>query len=171
MKTNAAGLEIIKRNSSLHDRLWAKIDRGEPDACWLWIAGNRVKGYGYITCGGDSRNGKIRAHRAVWADVNGPIPDGMVVRHKCDNPGCCNPEHLILGTHADNVHDRCARGRSRHLVGEANAASVLTEDQVRLIRSADLSKWGSQTALARQLGVSQPNVNAVLANKTWRHIQ
>jgi hypothetical protein len=98
---------------SLIDRLRAKTDAsGGVDACHAWTGAKTTKNgqarYGHI-----GHNGKtVLAHRAVWEQVNGPIPDGLLVCHRCDNHGCVNPKHLFLGTDQDNVRDMCAKGRS-----------------------------------------------------------
>jgi hypothetical protein len=99
---------------SLACRFWIKVDRsGGPDACWEWTS----KSVKRSKCGlayGDfrvSRNKVIGAHRMAWELTNGPIPDGLCVCHKCDNPLCCNPSHHFLGTRADNVADMLAKGR------------------------------------------------------------
>lgn len=81
-----------------------------PEAgCWLWMGGAYPSGYGRMTSGGKNR----RAHRGVWELVNGPIPEGLAVCHKCDTPLCVNPDHLFLGSQAANVRDMAAKGRHR----------------------------------------------------------
>lgn len=95
---------------SLECRLWAKVDKsGGDDACWEWQAKSVITSLGY---GAINVDGKITvAHRVAWSLVNGEIPDGLFVCHKCDNPKCCNPSHLFLGTCSDNINDMCAKGR------------------------------------------------------------
>ncbi len=88
-------------------RFWAKVDIGAPDKCWEWQASCNPAGYG-----GFQFNGRFgKAHRAAWELANGPIPEGICVLHRCDNPPCCNPAHLWLGTYADNHRDAVAKGR------------------------------------------------------------
>lgn len=90
-------------------RFWAKVEK--TPTCWEW-RGATVTGYGHISMGGVL--GKIRlAHRISWEMHNGPIPDGLHVCHRCDNPKCVRPDHLFLGTDLDNAQDRDAKGRSR----------------------------------------------------------
>lgn len=94
----------------LGERLRERVDKRGPDECWPWIgAANREGGYGYLSTGG--RGGrKVYAHRVAWELANGrPVPDGMVVRHSCDNPPCCNPAHLSIGTMLDNANDMLTR--------------------------------------------------------------
>lgn len=99
-------------------RFWAKVDKTHPDGCWLWTASQRNKGYGAF--GYTDANGNVvnaRAHVVSWELVNGPVPEGMCVLHNCpggDKPGCVNPDHLWLGTKADNNRDKIVKGRQPH---------------------------------------------------------
>lgn len=92
---------------SVEERFWSKVKMGEPDECWEWQAYFRGGGYG-----GFQWLGKPwKSHRVAWILTNGEVPDGLWVLHTCDNPACCNPAHLWLGTRSDNVRDMCAKGR------------------------------------------------------------
>ena len=96
----------------LDERFWAKVDRASSDACWPWLATHGRFGYGEFKVGG--RSGRsVKAHRVAWELTHGPISDGLFVLHRCDNPPCCNPGHLFLGTHADNMRDMAQKGRQR----------------------------------------------------------
>jgi hypothetical protein len=109
----------MRRNLPVEARVWASIHIWPPDQCWPWIASQTDSGYGRLKVGKHYE----RAHRLVWELLNGPIPDGLVVRHNCDNKLCCNPEHLLLGTQADNIADRVERDRSvNHHSAEAITA-------------------------------------------------
>lgn len=94
-------------------RFWSYVDQSSSD-CWIWTRGRKgPESYGTFKyfCEID-RRWKVRgAHRLSWKLMNGPIPEGLIVRHKCDNPPCVRPDHLALGTHADNMHDAVSRGR------------------------------------------------------------
>jgi hypothetical protein len=88
-------------------RFWAKVDVKDEDECWLWLGGVTYRGYGHSRLNGR----QMGAHRAAWILTFGPIPDGLLVLHKCDVPKCCNPKHLFLGTHRDNLVDAQQKGR------------------------------------------------------------
>jgi hypothetical protein len=94
-------------------RFWKKVDQsGGPDACWVWTAGRGgTMGYGSFQMGTYRNTHHVRAHRMAWELTNGPIPAGKYVCHRCDNPPCCNPAHLFLGTQGDNLRDMYAKGR------------------------------------------------------------
>lgn len=92
-------------------RFWSKVDKGP--GCWTWTGATQNYGYGAVTIHGLTR----RAHRVSWELAHGPIPDGLHVCHRCDNPPCVNPDHLFLGTAQDNVDDKDAKGRGRNQVG------------------------------------------------------
>lgn len=98
-------------------------------ACVEWTGSKNEKGYGLIWRKGLS---PVRAHRAIWMGENGDIPDGMVLRHKCDNPSCINLEHLELGTPAQNSRDMVSRGRSAR--GMRHGMAKLSDEDVRQIR-------------------------------------
>jgi hypothetical protein len=142
------------------DRLWRRVDMsGGPDACWEWQGFRRPGGYGQIGLG--SRDlGIGETHRLAWEFHNGPIPDGMYVCHRCDNPPCCNPAHLFLGTPADNVADMLSKGRGAK--GAMLPHTKLSDEQVRDIRAAWDARTASQQQLARAYGISQGHVSAIV---------
>lgn len=95
------------------ERLWKRVAKGDPESCWLWTGSVCSDGYGTIGTTGNGIGGDkvVGVHRVAYEAEFGPIPVGMCVCHKCDNPRCCNPAHLFLGTVRDNVYDCIAKGR------------------------------------------------------------
>lgn len=152
----------------LEKRLWKRVDKSAgPDACWPWTGCRNPQGYGYI---GDG-NGKVtRPHRVAYELANGSIPAGLLVCHHCDNPPCCNPKHLFIGTHQDNADDCLRKGRNRNvpMPGEENPQAKLTEGDVKKILA--LGGTMSNRAIARHLGVTPSLIGYVLKRKIWKHI-
>lgn len=136
-------------------RLWAS-DGGD---CFVWLRSLTPNGYGKFWWGPD--RGVVYAHRASYELHNGPIPDGLVVCHTCDNRRCVRPSHLFVGTRLDNMADAKAKGRT--LAGERNPAAKLTTQQVAFIRSS--REYG--TDLARRLGVSARLVQRIRRGERW----
>lgn len=132
--------------------------------CWEW-RGYRNGGYGRIRVAGRS----VLAHRVSYETWVGPIPAGMQVRHRCDNPPCINPAHLEVGTHLDNMHDMHERGRRADLSGERHGRAKLTWPQVQEIRA--LVGKVTQRELARRFGVSKGTIHYISKNEHWREPQ
>jgi hypothetical protein len=147
---------------SLEDRFRSRVNVRRVDDCWPWT-GPRVSGYGVLWRNGNNYG----AHRVAWELANGPIPDGMFICHRCDNPPCCNPAHLFLGTQADNDADRTVKGRSSR--GSKHPDAKLTEDTVRLIRGR-FAGGEAIRQLAADFGVSGATIHAAVHRKTWRHV-
>jgi hypothetical protein len=143
--------------------LWASIAIGRPDECWEWQGYVQPNGYGNYYDKADGK--KHSAHREAWISVNGEIPDGLCVLHRCDNRKCCNPGHLFLGTHSDNAADKVSKGRQAKGRDTISAAK-LTEDSVCAIRTDQRS----QQKIADDYGITQSNVSYIKSHKKWRHI-
>lgn len=147
------------------DRFWEKVKR--TDTCWLWTAGKlRSGGYGQFELNGNT----MRAHRLAWEMTNGPIPKGLLICHRCDNPACVNPAHLFLGTARDNNADCLSKGRRVYAPGEKHPDAKLTEKDVREIRALAASKQVSLRAMARRYGMAHSSVRNVVIGRTWRHV-
>ena len=157
-----------RSHAPLLERLWRRIDVREPNDCWPWTGSTVRGGYGSIQLGGAGSKGSV-AHRALWIELNGPIPDGLVLMHRCDNPPCCNPRHLRLGTPKENTLDMMTKGRRVTCVlnGENNGKSKLTAEKVRYIRANATRGW---TALSNELGLDYTTVRMAGLGKSWRHV-
>jgi hypothetical protein len=130
--------------------------------CWQWIAGTQKPGYGRFRYLTDSQ----QAHRVSYLLYVGEIPEGLHVLHKCDNPQCVNPDHLFLGTQADNNADKISKGRSIGPRGEACHMAKLTNEQAVFARTDPRST----TEVAKELGVSYLAVWNIRKRNTWRHV-
>lgn len=128
-----------------------------PNGCWLWTAGTNGVGYGVI--------GPVLAHRASFEAYNGPIPTGMLVCHHCDTRPCIRPDHLFLGTYADNTADMLAK-RRHHSATPARVGSRLTEADIRTIRNSE--KMGRD--LAAQYAVSKGTISMIRNNRIWKNV-
>lgn len=131
-----------------------------PTGCRIWTGAIGGSGYGVLRW--QSLNHSV--HRLAWEDRNGPIPEGLQVCHKCDVRTCVNPDHLFLGTPADNITDKTIKGRQAK--GEGHGMRMLTAAQVLSIR-AD-ARMG--TVIAAQYGVTPTTISMIKRRKTWRHI-
>jgi hypothetical protein len=140
---------------SLVDRFWDKFDRPE-EGCWQWKAMTDENGYGHVSP-------SKYAHRVAWLLWFGPIPEGINVCHRCDNPGCVRPDHLFLGTQADNVQD-CIM-KKRHV--PPRPKTILTASQIKQIRMSYLAGL-TQLALSHQYGVDRSTIGYIVRHKTWR---
>lgn len=145
--------------TDLMRRFISKVHKTE--SCWLWMGAKHKRGYGSFRAPGESK-----AHRFSYSRYIGPIPHGMSVCHKCDNPSCVNPEHLFAGTHTDNMVDKMIKGRGGHLLGSSHPRSKLNEDQVRAIR-ADGRR---QIDIAIDYGIKQAQVSEIKRRVAWTHI-
>jgi HNH endonuclease len=135
--------------------------------CWLWPGAQSLGGYGRINIGPGVR---VQAHRLAWELYVGPIPTDLIVLHRCDQPPCCNPEHLQLGTQQDNVDDCVAKGRRVDFRGEQVGNSKLTEEKAAFIKWFLEEKKHSGIELAQKFGVSNRTISAIKHGWAWTHV-
>jgi len=150
---------------SLSDRFWSKVAKREESECWEWIGATKFGGYGKL--GNRKHSGSdIAAHRLSYELNVGQIPDGLCVYHKCDNPGCVNPNHLFLGTLADNNSDRESKGRGSDKHGEKNPRARLTPDVVNTVD--ELRATGmSQAKIGKIVGFPQTTISKICRGVGW----
>lgn len=152
---------------SLAERFHEKIMYEPNSGCHLWMGGTKDGGYGIIGLGG--RNlGTDKAHRVAWRLLRGEIPEGGNVLHKCDTPACCNPDHLYIGTLADNARDCVRRGRNfiPNNRGERAKWAKLNADQAREIKKHEKTS----TEYAAMYGVSRSAVHRIWEGKNWASV-
>jgi hypothetical protein len=134
--------------------------------CIEWSDYRNKKGYGVIHVGGTKGSVKL-AHRVSYERSIGPIPEGMQVLHRCDNPPCINPNHFFLGNNNDNVQDSVRKGRRRGAVGEKNAACRLTPEQVLKIRADKRLR----PVIAAEYNISVHLVAKIRCGGVWKHLK
>ena len=161
---------------------WTKVSVHGPEDCWEWQGGRLSQGYGRYWVG--TRD--VLAHVFAWEVTKGPVPDGLCVLHRCDNPPCCNPAHLFIGTRADNNADKIAKGRERwnpsrgdaHWTrrnpgaqrGERNPTAKLTDEQADEIRALYAAGDISQRALGERFGVCQPVISRIVRGTGYGNV-
>jgi HNH endonuclease len=156
------------RYCSVQCRLFSKVDmtpgHGPQGDCWIYTGAKHKFGYGMINKSESKKSDITTAHDYAWEIEHGPVPEGMFVLHKCDNPPCCRIDHLFLGTHQDNMDDMMEKGRKPR--GSAVPAAKLTDDQVLSIRS---DKRPS-VVIAAEYGISKSLVGYIRQGLRWKHL-
>ena len=147
-------------------RFWRFVSKGSDDDCWMWTGNKLPSGYGLI---GVNKRTKY-AHRLSYEIAKGPIPDGLIVMHHCDNPSCVNPAHLSVGTYADNNADMMRKGRHKvvSLRGERHPLNIFTELTAQRLKivSGAIGYW----KLAKMIGKPISATQGVMNGKNWAHL-
>lgn len=152
----------FKHGKPFEKKFWNKIEK--TDSCWLWHGTRGISGHGQVR-----HNGRPDlAHRVSYMIHKGPIPEGMVVRHKCDNPPCVNPYHLELGSAADNMRDKMIRNRQAK--GESQGFAKFTNETVKEARRLRAEGW-TYLQLEKHFGVSRQTISHACRGNTWKHVK
>jgi hypothetical protein len=138
------------------ERFWAKVDKGGPNGCWLWTGCKNEWGYGLASWAGRKN---LRVHRISYEIASGTIPAGKLVLHKCDTPACLRPDHLFLGTDADNMLDKQRKGRIDR---------TLTREQAREARQIFLAGGVTKSHLARKYGLCSSTMGKLLDGRIYK---
>jgi transcriptional regulator len=154
-----AGKYTTRKEFTLEETFWKHVKQASKTLCWFWEGARNGYGYGQFIFKGK----KYSAHR-FSAKLSGLSIKNKVVRHTCDNPACVNPNHLLVGTHADNVADKVRRNRQAR--GVTNGRAKLTEKQVKFIRKSKLTN----SQLAKKFNVNSRAILAIRKRETWRHV-
>lgn len=141
-------------------RFLTKVEKTED--CWLWKSQRNRQGYGQYTLNYKT----LLAHRYHWEVVNGPIPDGLFVLHRCNNPSCVRPEHLYLGTHQDNMKDRELAGTVSRVYGEKNHQAILTQVQADWARK-QVEAGMTHRNVAFKLRCSRALISLIIQGKRY----
>lgn len=149
----------------LIDRFFKYVGRKLPNGCIPWVGANS-NGYGVIGIGRGS--GNVQATKVSFEFFVGPVPDGLEVLHRCDNPPCINPVHLFVGTMADNMKDKMAKCRQAR--GETVGSAVLTEENARTLRSRYEHGDATVQELADEYGVTRHAIWLTIRRKNWKHV-
>ena len=163
-----AGAEdpAVGKHGTLEQRFWKKVEKRKPNECWP-VKGKWTR-YGTMRMPGENKNQGL--HRIAYRLFIGDIPDGMFVMHACDNPRCCNPAHLSVGTPEQNQRDMVAKQRHKHGAarGTDSYKAILDETKVRYIKAhPELSN----SELGAKFGVVSNTINAIRKGKSWAHVK
>lgn len=172
------------RRRNVEADFWKKVAVASTGTCWLWQGTIHHTGYGVFRMWIEGLPKNVPAHRASWIYAHGPIPEGLLVCHTCDVRSCVNPNHLFLGTPADNSRDMVSKGRSAsgddHPArarpetrprGAGHGRAKLTAADVRKMRRLRNTKGLSFPELGRRFGVSRTAARLAVIGKTWSHLK
>ena len=148
------------------EKFWDRVFILGEDDCWEWIGCVNSKGYGRVR----SQGREYRTHQLAWILTHGDTRNGLCVLHECDNPPCCNPKHLFLGTNADNTTDMVRKGRLVSSPGDAHGRAKLTSRQVLMMRALWNTGEFTRKELAIYFEISHPHAARIVRRGEWRHI-
>ena len=149
---------------SVKERFWSKVDIQGDDDCWNWLAGTDGR-YGLFRY----ENKKNKSNRMSWFLTHGVFPE-LHVLHKCDNTICCNPNHLFLGTHQENMDDKVRKGRQYRPFGDKNPLVKLNKEKILKIRRM-ISEHVKQTEIAKIFNVDAATITDIKNGKTWNWVK
>lgn len=156
--------------SKFANEFWSKVDRtAGNEECWPWTGRLSTTGYGQFAKGS---KGGVRSHRLAFFLVTGKHPDELHVCHVCDNPICCNPQHLWLGTAKDNIQDSIKKGKHinpKPLKGEKNPSAKLSERDILDIKKLCLNVK-NKSLIASSFGISRTHLYRILNGERWTHL-
>lgn len=154
----------MKGKKNVLQDVWKNVKIKRSDECWEWTKYKLKNGYGEMGI-----NNKVYlVHRIVYEQIYGYIPDGLYILHKCNNPSCCNPKHLYLGTQKDNMKQMSEDGRSAR--GEKSSSAKLKVEDVLEIRKLYSTEKYYHWELGEMFGVSRQQITKILNNQNWKHI-
>lgn len=152
-------------NEADAERFFSRVSIGLPDECWPWIGCCFSGGYGRFY----SHDKRLKASRVAFLLIYGADPYPSLVLHRCDNPPCCNPDHLFLGTPGDNVRDRDDKGKLVVRRGEDNNNAKLTHAQVIDIRER-YAHGERGTPLAKEHNIKPTSLFKIIRGESWKHV-
>lgn len=165
----------VHKRMSIEERFWSKVDKNGPTMphmktpCWIYtgFAHPLPRNYGMFTINRNKKRQSIRAHRFSWSLRHGPIPEGILICHECDNPPCVNDEHLFSGTSLDNGRDMAMKKRAVAPKGEDSPHAKITWDKVNEIRYRH-ANGVTQSTLAKENGLHKATISSIVNYKTWK---
>lgn len=145
-------------------RFWFYVDTGNENECWEWERSKDGGGYGVFTT---HKYGREKSHRISYLECVGEIPEGLMVLHTCDNPSCCNPKHLFLGTNQENMDDKVKKNRQSRLFGGDNGRCQMSEKNIMSMRKDYRSGNFSYSDLVYKYKISQTQVARIIKRESW----
>jgi hypothetical protein len=174
-------LNRVLQSSQFAAWFWSYVEKRE-EGCWHWSHTRTKKGYGVVSL---YPFGIAQAHRVAYQMTHGPVPDGQVVLHQCDNRACVNPEHLRVGSQRDNIHDRIAKGRSVYARGDQHGSHTMpertprgtqhhlakfTEEDILEIRRLFDTGMATVSQLSRRFQTGSSHISNIVKRRRWKHL-